>query len=185
VPVAQHGYITIESRWTPSECPACKCQATSHAWLFDGPPPRDPHPDTREAIGEVFMHANSRDCVVHHVEIDPKTIPSALGEFTRAGLRRIILLFGILDRAIRSVTLSSARRLQHSNVGRSLRLRVLYITSVVVLWALSFRPVISEKCDRLAQSFRSITRLNLFSGRLGVVRAIQRSLRSLKYSPRI
>jgi hypothetical protein len=62
------GYIVIESGWTPKECPLCKKMATSHASLFSEPPPRAPHKDKRKAIGEIFIHANSIDCIVQYAE---------------------------------------------------------------------------------------------------------------------
>jgi hypothetical protein len=57
-------FITIESSWTPKECPLCRRTATSHAWLFDEPPPRAPQRDRRDIIGDVFIHDKSDDCAV-------------------------------------------------------------------------------------------------------------------------
>lgn len=63
MPNEQKVYITMDSGGTLTECPLCKQTATSHGRLFSDPPPRPPLGDKRGAIGEVFMHADSADCV--------------------------------------------------------------------------------------------------------------------------
>jgi hypothetical protein len=55
---------TWESGWTPKKCSFCKQRtAIAHGWLFNEPPPACPLEDKRKAIGEVFTHADSEDCV--------------------------------------------------------------------------------------------------------------------------
>jgi hypothetical protein len=67
-------HIIIDAAWIPQECPACKQVATSHGWLFTGAPPRAPRGDRRKAIGAVFMHANSKDCVVQQFQRPAQTV---------------------------------------------------------------------------------------------------------------
>jgi hypothetical protein len=57
-------YIKYETAWTAKLCPRCGQSATSHGWLFRGPPPALALPDTRKPFGEVFIHDNRDDCVV-------------------------------------------------------------------------------------------------------------------------
>jgi hypothetical protein len=64
----QAGYIRIDSEWISGECPLCRQPAISHGWLFRDPPPRAPHRDRRTAVGAVFMHANSTDCIVYETQ---------------------------------------------------------------------------------------------------------------------
>jgi hypothetical protein len=55
---------TWEDGWTPKMCPFCEqMTAIAHGWLFKEPQPLLPLQDRRKAIAEVFMHADSEDCV--------------------------------------------------------------------------------------------------------------------------
>jgi hypothetical protein len=75
LPDEQKAYITIESRWVPTECPSCKRVATAHGWLFRESPPRAPRADNRKPIGEVFMHPDAKDCTVRHGGTDSGSGP--------------------------------------------------------------------------------------------------------------
>jgi len=53
-------YMAYDVGWIVTACPYCTKPATWHAFLFNEELRR---PDDREAVGEVFGHDGSEDCV--------------------------------------------------------------------------------------------------------------------------
>jgi hypothetical protein len=56
-------YLTMEDHWIPTTCPFCRQMAIGHGWLFTDRPPASLAEPKRGAVGEVFMHDGSDDCV--------------------------------------------------------------------------------------------------------------------------
>jgi len=64
-------YLKLDSEWVEAECKKCRTPAVGHQWGFSQLEPPAGQEDTRQkqdAVGEVFIHADGRECVMffHH-----------------------------------------------------------------------------------------------------------------------
>jgi hypothetical protein len=56
-------YIAYETAWAKKPCTYCGRTASAHGFLFKESPPLAPAADERKAVGEVYFHGETPECV--------------------------------------------------------------------------------------------------------------------------